>query len=441
MYIVHISFAIYRVASVDCLTEIASLGIADIPDNYKPAIHLLLAIFVQQLQVILPIDVNLKQAYEESSETDQLFIQRLALFLGTFLRSFLSAFEVSVPSQDGKLIPNVVSLGPHEELILVALDYMILVSTVNDDEVFKTCLEFWHPFTKDLYNRTVQWKSNHNIIGIGSSGLNFGSRGYGLGNSMFGDGDDMLSSPCASYDKILHKLRYVMIEHMAKPEEVIIVEDENGEIVREMTQDTEVIAQYNTMHEALVFLTHLNNDDIQMIMLEKLVHQVTPDKFTWNGLNTLCWAIGSISGAMPEVDEKRFLVGVIKDLLRLCEDVRGKDNKAVVASNIMYIVGQYPRFLRAHWKFLKTVVNKLFEFMHEYHPGVQDMACDTFLKIASKCKRKFMTIQVDEECPFIVTLVNEIDRHTKDLQPHQILSFYESVSTMLSDLGGADPSG
>lgn len=34
-------------------------------------------------------------------------------------------------------------------------------------------------------------------------------------------------------------------------------------------------------------------------------------------------------------------------------------------------MGQYPRFLRAHWKFLKTVVNKLFEFMHETHPGVQ----------------------------------------------------------------------
>ena len=56
--------------------------------------------------------------------------------------------------------------------------------------------------------------------------------------------------------------------------------------------------------------------------------------------------------------------------------------------------GQYPRFLRAHWKFLKTVVNKLFEFMHEHHPGVQDMACDTFLKISQKCKRKFMTPQV-----------------------------------------------
>ncbi len=60
----------------------------------------------------------------------------------------------------------------------------------------------------------------------------------------------------------------------------------------------------------------------------------------------------------------------------------------------MYIVGQYPRFLRAHWRFLKTVVNKLFEFMHETHEGVQDMACDTFIKIAIKCRRQFVQIQV-----------------------------------------------
>lgn len=55
---------------------------------------------------------------------------------------------------------------------------------------------------------------------------------------------------------------------------------------------------------------------------------------------------------------------MFQDLLGLCEQKRGKDNKAIIASNIMYVVGQYPRFLKAHWKFLKTVVNKLFEFMH-----------------------------------------------------------------------------
>ncbi len=35
-----------------------------------------------------------------------------------------------------------------------------------------------------------------------------------------------------------------------------------------------------------------------------------------------------------------------KDLLSLTDMKRGKDNKAVIASNIMYI-GQYPRFLKA----------------------------------------------------------------------------------------------
>ena len=120
-----------------------------------------------------------------------------------------------------------------------------------------------------------------------------------------------------------------------------------------------MIAQYKTMREALVYLTHLNYDDTESIMLEKLSLQVDGTEWGWNVLNTLCWAIGSISGAMNEEEEKRFLVTVIKDLLGLCEMKKGKDNKAVIASNIMYVVGQYPRFLRAHWKFLKTVVNKV----------------------------------------------------------------------------------
>jgi len=42
-----------------------------------------------------------------------------------------------------------------------------------------------------------------------------------------------------------------------------------------------------------------------------------------------------------------FDVILLQELLGLCEQKRGKDNKAIIASNIMYIVGQYPRFLRS----------------------------------------------------------------------------------------------
>ena len=135
---------------------------------------------------------------------------------------------------------------------------------------------------------------------------------------------------------------------------------------------------------------------------------------------------------MPEEDEKRFLVIVIKDLLGLCEQKRGKDNKAIIASNIMYIVGQYPRFLRIHWRFLKTVINKLFEFMHETHDGVQDMACDTFIKIAQKCRRQFVTMQMGEAMPFIEEILNTISSIICDLQPQQVHTFYEAVGYMIS---------
>lgn len=155
-------------------------------------------------------------------------------------------------------------------------------------------------------------------------------------------------------------------------------------------------------------------------------------EWSWDNLNKLCWAVGSISGALSEETEKRFLVMVIKELLTLCEAKRGKDNKAVVASNIMYVVGQYPRFLKNHWKFLKTVVNKLFEFMHELHEGVQDMACDTFIKIAQKCRRHFVIQQPQEIMPYIEEILSNIDTITSDLQPQQVHTFYEAVGCMIA---------
>ena len=109
---------------------------------------------------------------------------------------------------------------------------------------------------------------------------------------------------------------------MAKPEEVLVVQDENGDVVREQTKDTETIQQYKTMREALVYMTHLNVEETEEMMLTKLARQMDGSEWTdaskdYGALNTLCWAIGSISGSMKERDEKRFLVTIIKDLLNL----------------------------------------------------------------------------------------------------------------------------
>ncbi|KAF9624497.1 hypothetical protein IFM89_011540 [Coptis chinensis] len=413
------------------------------------------------------------------------------------------------------------STSDNKAVQLMGLEYLIGISYVDDTEVFKVCLDYWNSLVLELF------EANHSLDNPAAA-----VSAMGLQVPLFSgmvDGGSQISQRRQLYAGPMSKLRMLMICRMAKPEEVLIVEDENGNIVRETLKDNDVLVQYKIMRETLIYLAHLDHEDTEQQMLKKLNKQLNGEDWSWNNLNTLCWAIGSISGSMMEEQENRFLVMVIRDLLNLCEITKGKDNKAVIASNIMYVVGQYPKFLRAHWKFLKTVVNKLFEFMHETHPGVQnkmayclfktprprkgdpildekahalnfkdslvvvpycgdsnvvdrddefvvvvmglvplvvvivfqkkksflvvvedlqfhihhsnvtymnevffqDMACDTFLKIVQKCKRKFVIVQVGEHEPFVSELLTGLKNTVGDLEPHQIHTFYESVSQMI----------
>ena len=97
----------------------------------------------------------------------------------------------------------------------------------------------------------------------------------------------------------------------------------------------------------------------------------------------------------------------------------------------MYVVGQYPQFLNANWNFLKTVVKKLFEFMHEPYPGVMDMACNTFVRICENCKDEFVKIQKGttnpESEPFINTMIRMAPEEGKDLSESNLLIFFEAL--------------
>ncbi|XP_076752042.1 exportin-1 emb [Xylocopa sonorina] len=378
---------IFRNITLKCLTEIAGVTVT----TYDDVFVMLFVNVMRQLEQILPLDTNIREAYAAGQDQEQNFIQNLAIFLCTYLK------------EHGQFIEK----KQLNDMLLKALHYLVLISEVEEVEIFKICLEYWNALAMDLY-RTNPFASPL-----------FNTKNTSLTRRLF-------------YCPVLTKVRYIMISRMAKPEEVLVVENENGEVVREFMKDTDSINLYKNMRETLVYLTHLDYMDTERIMTEKLQNQVNGSEWSWKNLNALCWAIGSISGAMHEEDEKRFLVTVIKDLLGLCEQKKGKDNKAIIASNIMYVVGQYPRFLRAHWKFLKTVVNKLFEFMHETHDGVQDMACDTFIKIALKCRRHFVTPQTGELVPFIEEILSTISSIICDLQTQQVHTFYEAVGYMIS---------
>ncbi|XVF56525.1 hypothetical protein PTKIN_Ptkin06aG0128200 [Pterospermum kingtungense] len=396
----------YRNLTLQCLTEVAALNFGD---YYNVQYVKMYDIFMVQLQTILPSITNLPEAFAQGTSEEQAFIQNLALFFTSFYKYHIRVLETAQE--------NIAAL-------LLGLEYLINISYVDDTEVFKVCLDYWNSLVLELFD------AHHNMDNPAVTTNMMGLQVPLVPGMVDGLGSQLLQRR-QLYAGTMSKLRMLMICRMAKPEEVLIVEDENGNIVRETMKDNDVLVQYKIMRETLIYLSHLDHEDTEKQMLKKLSKQLSGEDWTWNNLNTLCWAIGSISGSMMEEQENRFLVMVIRDLLNLCEITKGKDNKAVIASNIMYVVGQYPRFLRAHWKFLKTVVNKLFEFMHETHPGVQDMACDTFLKIVQKCKRKFVIVQVGENEPFVSELLSALATTVTDLEPHQIHTFYESVGHMI----------
>lgn len=72
----------FRTATIDCLTEIASLPPHDIPSQYHPAMQALLVHLVQSLLEIIPPSADLRRAFENGSDEDCLFVKKARIAIG-----------------------------------------------------------------------------------------------------------------------------------------------------------------------------------------------------------------------------------------------------------------------------------------------------------------------------------------------------------------------
>ena len=57
-----------------------------------------------------------------------------------------------------------------------------------------------------------------------------------------------------------------MVDFMAKPKEVLVVIDENGEAVEEVFDDTETISVYETMRETFIYLTNIDKVGVDRVI-------------------------------------------------------------------------------------------------------------------------------------------------------------------------------
>jgi len=203
----------FRNVTLKCLTEIAGVNVNG---KFQQQLTTLFNDTIQQLKLMLPPTVDMKVAYAGGSNDEQNFIQNLALFISIYLK------------KHGQLVE-----GEQNRISLMnALNYLMKVSEVDEIEIFKICLEYWYSLCSELYNNNGPRRT--------------------------------------IYIDVLSRLRVIMISRMAKPEEVLVVENEQGEVVREFMKDTDSINLYKNMRETLVYLTHIDGQDTVKIMTEKL---------------------------------------------------------------------------------------------------------------------------------------------------------------------------
>jgi len=320
--------------SINCLIELAN---RENKENCQLSMKIFMN-FLIQFQELLPVTNNIGEIYED-------FTQENKQFISSTIWLFLSIFK-NTPGSIGSTSFMISSFSLTNQL-------MIKFSCIPSIEIYKICLVWW----LNVIDRNLIFYKCPIIFKI--------------------------------LEKVFFELRILLICRMVKPEEVLIRENENGQIVRETVYDTESSEIYKKSKKALLFLANIDKEVTKEIILKKLTQIAIP--YMWNRtiLKSICWTIGSISDIFNSQIEssKIFFVTVLKNLLYLCELKKEKKNKAIIASNIMFVVGQYPRFLKTHWKFCKTVIEKLFEFVTEPMdiPGFKDMISDTFLIIGREC--------------------------------------------------------
>ena len=340
--------------------------------------------FIVQFQEMFPLSMDWADWYCKSKQDSKDFMINTSLFFLTFLKQIY---------KQGK------NLFFEKGIFSIICSILLKISCIPDLEIFKICLDCWKLMMTMMKSSIWSNLLKHNFL-----------------------------------DKFLYDLKIILIEKMPKPEEVLICEDETGEIIKEIVEETDIKNIHFEAKYVLCYLTEMDPFSSKTIILKKMTNQISHNLWNRNILNRLCWSVGTISGILSKEMENEFLITIIKDLLFLCEVKKGKENKAVIASNIMYVVGQHPRFLTAHFKFLKAVIFKLFEFMHESCPGIKDMACDTFLKIGQNCAQILIQSQENEEKLLFENILDSINTTTLSLELRQIIVFYRAVSFIIDKI-------
>lgn len=295
-------------------------------------------------------------AYKNMDERERLFVKKYAIVFASLYSNWI--YELNI------------------EQVKQGLGYLIQLTKIEDQSIFNEVFVFWSKFIYEMYSEYPLRIPTSKVLRRNS------------------------------FSFIFEAMLPVFVSNMPRPEEVFILVNDLGEVIRDKKIETAEIEFYKKMKANIFYLSYCIEGFMIDFFIKRIEKFISNNQIDFTSLNKICWAVGSISNALDESVERDFFVSVMKNLLSMCEMITPKDEKAIVASNIMFIIGQYQRFLKYHNEFMIVVVKKLFEFMEETCEGIKEMACDNFYKICEKCPSQFFIKK--DKVYFFESILNDL---------------------------------
>lgn len=371
----------YAVQVLDLLYEI--FGNPQLPDEFSSIVNQIFNMTVQAVDSYISGIPNFDFAAQQNDHFSQILPMTLTVFL-----------------EKDKFV-RFIEIADNVEVIQTALKWLLELTNVGDLEVLHTCCNFWLIISRRCHKEQLSNQQQQTAL-------------------------------TEIYAPVLPYVRRSLIEKMQRPDDIIIYEDASGMIKKESQKNTQTQMIYSIMKECLALLTSLDPDDtIDAIQtdINLLMSDWSPEIY-----DRVCWSVGAISRTLDFDKEKTFITQLIRIQLSMSQSAQDPNERAIIAAGIMHICSQYPRFLQKFQNFLRTVVGKLFDFMHQQDVvGVQDMAVTSFKKIAEGCKRSFCVVpKGSNDPPFIVEIIQKYPEYICDLDTELIITFFDALTIVVA---------
>ena len=383
-YTINCIAVIGEIAANRCLqTDISSI-----------ILHLFQSI-VECLSNFFPVQLEITGNEEQPINLYQVEVPNPQDFIHIFITSmtsFISSYQ------------NILENQENSEAYSIMLKWLFNVTTNTDSDSndFLFCIQLWHSISRSIYTECV-----------------------------------VLSQPYSEvYPVLLYHLRRFAIRRMACPKEVIYIVDNTGIHSRRENIKSQTTNLYICMREMLVYLTHIDHEDMMTALFEKIEEIKESETFSMNQMSSFCWAAGSLgSGALTEEEESQFFTTILEYLLQLFKSLSDVMIRASVASGIMYVCSQYGRFLMNYWELLKVVMDKLFEFMNEMEfQLVQDSAVESMKALVKRRSNLLITKQDGEDSSYLEMMLNHASEILTTLSLDNVVEMYEIFSILIQQL-------